>query len=88
MITTTLKIDDINTNTKTFTVFVGNHGYPMQLDTLFQMVSKVKHEDVTQELITFICAQRILAKSRELGIAVKNMTMNQIRSSIEIEGEI
>ena len=88
MITVTLKIADVDLTNGSFHCFVGNHGFPIELRKLKEMASKIRHEEISQEMVYFICVQKIAARAKLLGVAIKDLPLQQIRNAIETEVEI
>jgi hypothetical protein len=60
----------------------------MSISRLKQMVAKSRHEEVTTEMVYAICVKQINAKAISLGIPVKDLTMAQIKSAIEVSVEV
>lgn len=88
MITITPKIDNIDLANDTFYCYVGNHGFLIQINRLKEMVAKTRNEEVAQDMVYFICVQKIAALSKQLGINPKDLTFAQIKNAIETETEI
>ncbi len=88
MITITPKISDVDIPNDTFYCYVGNHGHPISISRLKQMVAKSRHEEVTTEMVYAICVKQINAKAIQLGVQPKDLSMAQIKSAIEVSVEV
>ena len=83
MIVTALKIDDVDLANDIFYCFVGNHGFPISVSRLQEMMADTKDENVTSEMVYALCAEKILANSKQLKISPKAFSLSQIKTAIE-----
>lgn len=88
MITLTPKVTDVSVANDSLMVWVGNHGHTLSISELKRMIAKTRHEEVTQDMVYFICVLKIITKATSLGILPKDMTGAQIKSAIEVSGDI
>ena len=88
MMTITLKIDDINLAEGYFYVYVGNYGHRIDIAELKDRAKNTFHGNVNREqIMTIICLQ-VAHKATQLGIAVKDLTLTQMRNAIETQVDI
>ena len=88
MLSVTLKIEDVKAAEGRFALFVGNHGFPMQIEKIKEAASNIRHENISQEALYYICAMKIWERAKQLGITPKDMTLTQLRNAIETAVEI
>lgn len=88
MITLTPKVTDVNVANDSLIVWIGNHGHTLSISELKRLIAKTKHEDITKDMVYFICVLKIITKANSLGILPKDMTGAQIKTAIEVAGDI
>jgi len=88
MIAVTPQIKDVDLPNGRFYLYIGNHGFPMEISKLREVAVNLRHENVNIDFLYYICALKIWTASRTLGIAPKDMTLAQVRAAIETEVEL
>lgn len=85
MIAVTPQIKDVDIPNDRFYLYIGNHGFPMEISKLKQMAKNTRHEGVTLEFLYYICILKIWNRSQVLGVDPQDLTPAQIKAAIETE---
>lgn len=86
MLTITPKVELKDTNI--IHVYIGNHGFPINLDRLKNMVDKNREEMVTQEEVYYLCKNKLNEEASKKNKPVKDLSSLEIKQAIETIGEI
>lgn len=82
------QIKDVDIPNDRFYLYIGNHGFPMEISKLKEMAKNTRHEGVTLDFLYYICITKIWNAAQTLGVDPKNLTAAQIRAAIETEALI